>query len=442
LALCVLWRCHTSESWYPEPFFLTTQKALDTSFRWYDRLAVSISPILQIIYNPAMQNTYTSKLIKKHPTLPARIMQFSTPHGNVMTPAFMPVGTRAMVNYLTPHDLEKTNSTIILGGNTYHMLVSPGMETIESLGGMHRLMGWNHAMLTDSGGFQVFSLSKKGTICIIDEEGAHFKHPMSGKIIHLNSQSSIQTQKSIGADIIMAFDECTPEHGGREAAVAALERTHRWLLLSIAEHAKNPNSFYGNHQALFGIIQGGSFRDLREKSTEFILKQQLDGIAIGGEVIGFDMQKTAEILDWVTPMLPHDKIRYTMGVGLNPQDLLDVVARGVDIFDCVAPTRNARHGTLYCGEFVESDGWLKFQSDDASSRILIKKSQYAKDDSPISSSCACYTCQHYSRGYLHYLFKEGLIAYFHLASIHNIHVMQEACERMRGCILNCHTSPS
>lgn len=383
-----------------------------------------------------MQNAYTSKLIKKHPTLPARVMQFSTPHGEVTTPSFMPVGTRAMVNYLTPHDLQQTGSTIILGGNTYHMLVSPGMEIIEAIGGMHRMMAWEHAMLTDSGGFQVFSLSKKGSICLIDEEGAHFKHPMSGKIIHLNSCSSIQAQKSIGADIIMAFDECTPEQGGRDAALAALDRTHRWLLLSIEEHAKQPHSAYGKQQALFGIIQGGSFRDLREKSTEFILQQPLDGIAIGGEVIGFDMVKTAEILDWVRPMLPDDKVRYTMGVGLNPQDLLDVVAKGVDIFDCVAPTRNARHGTLYCGEFIKSDGWLKFQGEETQARILIKKSQYAKDESPIMPGCECYTCKHYTRAYLHYLFKEGLIAYFHLSSIHNIHVMQEACRLMRECILD------
>jgi queuine tRNA-ribosyltransferase len=233
----------------------------------------------------------------------------------------------------------------------------------------------------------------------------------------------------------MAFDQCTPEEGGREAALAALERTHRWLLLSQEEHAKHPNSTYGAKQALFGIIQGGSFRDLREQSTEFIVQQNLDGIAIGGEVIGFDMQKTAEIIDWVRPMLPANKIRYTMGVGLNPQDLLDVAAKGIDIFDCVAPTRNARHGTLYCGEIVTHDNWLAFTGENNQQRILIKKSQYATDDDPIMPNCTCYTCQHFSRAYLHYLFKEGLIAYFHLSSIHNIHVMQEVCRRMRELML-------
>lgn len=382
-----------------------------------------------------MLNQFKSELVKKHASLPARVMRMSTPHGEVLTPHFMPVGTRAMLNYVTTDDLKANGSQIILGGNTYHMLVNPGMETIESIGGMHKFMAWDKAMLTDSGGFQVFSLSKKGSICIIDDKGAHFKHPVTGKIIHLNSNTSIQAQKIIGADIIMAFDECTPETGGREAAEAALERTHRWLLESIEEHQRQPNNAYGSRQALFGIIQGGSFRDLRDKSTEFILQQDLDGIGIGGEVIGFDMPKTCEIVDWIRPMLPDDKIRYTMGVGLGPQDLIDVVEKGVDVFDCVAPTRNARHGTLYHGRIVEKDGWLKFESDDNRGRILIKKSIYARDETPIMDDCTCYTCQKYTRAYLHYLFKDNLMAYYHLASIHNIHMMQDVCTRMRDLIM-------
>lgn len=383
-----------------------------------------------------MSNVFRSELVKKHPQLPARVMRMLTPHGEVLTPAFMPVGTRAMLNYLTPFDLINTKSDLILGGNTYHMLCTPGMEVIENIGGMHRFMGWHRSMLTDSGGYQVLSLSKKGSICIIDEEGAHFKHPITGKIIHLNAVTSIQAQKIIGADIIMAFDQCTPETGGREAALAALDRTHRWLVRSKEVHDKNPLSAYGTHQALFGIIQGGSFRDLREQSTEFILHQQLDGIGIGGEVIGFDMLKTAEIIDWIRPMLPENKIRYTMGVGLHPQDLIDVVERGIDIFDCVAPTRNARHGTLYCGQFIEKEGWLRFEGEENNARILIKKCQYANDHHPIMMECDCYTCQHFSRAYLHYLYKEGLIAYFHLASIHNVHVMQSTCVKMRDIIMS------
>lgn len=387
-----------------------------------------------------MSIRYQSTLIKKHARLPARVMSMLTPHGEVLTPTFMPVGTRAMLNYLTPQDLHHNGSQIILGGNTYHMLCKPGMDVIQKAGGMHRFMSWPKAMLTDSGGFQVFSLSKRGNLCIVDEEGAHFKHPVDGKIVHLNSETSIAAQKIIGADIIMAFDQCTPESGGRDAAIAALERTHRWLIRSKEVHEQHPDSTYGLHQALFGIIQGGSFRDLREQSTAFILAQDLDGIGIGGEVIGFDMQKTAEIIEWVRPMLPDHLVRYTMGVGLQPQDLIDVVARGIDIFDCVAPTRNARHGTLYCGQIIEQDHWLQFAAlDDCAAHIHIKKSKFATDDQPIMPGCTCYTCVNFSRAYMHYLFKEKLIAYTHLGAIHNIHVMQAVCIKMRELILgNAH----
>lgn len=375
------------------------------------------------------------KLIKKHPTNHARVTQISTPHGDVITPAFMPVGTRAVVNHLTPHDLTGTGSQIILGGNTYHMLCFPGMDILQTAGGMHKFMSWDKPMLTDSGGFQVFSLSKNSKICKIDHHGAHFKHPDTGQVIHLTPESSIEAQKIIGADIIMAFDECTPETGGRDAALAAMERTHRWLLQSKEAHEKNPHSRYGFKQALFGIIQGGSFRDLREESTQFILKADLDGIAIGGEVIGFDMAKTVEVINWVRPLLPENKTRYTMGVGLTPQDLIDVVEQGIDIFDCVAPTRNARHGSLYCGNIVEKNGWIAFESDQDKARILIKKSGYAKDEKPIMENCTCYTCQNFSRAYLHFLFKQQAIAYGNLACIHNIHVMQEVCRHMTQLIL-------
>lgn len=383
-----------------------------------------------------MSNNFSTQPIKSHPQNQARVTRVNTPHGEFLTPTFMPVGTRAVVNHLTPHDLVHTGSQIILGGNTYHMLCAPGMEVIKNAGGMHPFMGWEGPMLTDSGGFQVFSLSKNGNICKIDQQGAHFKHPHTGQLIHLTPEISINTQKVIGADIIMAFDECTPENGGRQAALAAMERTHRWLLQSKEAHEKNSHSAYGFKQALFGIVQGGSFRDLREQSTQCILEHDLDGIAIGGEVIGFDMKKTMEVLNWVIPLLPENKTRYTMGVGLNPQDLIDVVASGVDIFDCVAPTRNARHGSLYCGKIIEKDGWLEFSTHEDKARLLIKKSIYAKDDNPIMDDCSCYTCQNFSRAYLHFLFKQEAIAYNNFACIHNIHVMQEVCRKMREIILN------
>lgn len=327
-----------------------------------------------------------------------------------------------------------TGSQIILGGNTYHMLVSPGMAILQAAGGMHSFMGWHKPMLTDSGGFQVFSLSKNKKICKIDEKGAHFKHPVNGQVIHLTPETSIEAQKIIGADIIMAFDECTPEQGGREIALAAMERTHRWLLESKTVHDRSPCSAYGHPQALFGIVQGGRFQDLREQSAAFLTQIELDGLAIGGEVIGFDMEMTLQVIDWVRPMLPETKARYTMGVGLCPQDLIDVVARGIDLFDCVAPTRNARHGALYHGKCVAHQGWALFATEQESGRILIKKSSYARDESPILKGCECYTCQRFSRAYLHFLFKQNASLYYQLACIHNVHVMQQTCEFLRNII--------
>lgn len=383
-----------------------------------------------------MNNQFSSRIIKASKANSARVMEITTPHGMFSTPTFMPVGTRAFVNHMTPGDLVHAGSQIILGGNTHHMLVNPGMDMIQANGGMHRLMAWNKPMLTDSGGFQVFSLSKNSKICRIDSEGAHFKHPINGKVIHLTPKSSIETQKIIGADIIMAFDECTPEQGGREAALAAMERTHRWLLESKETYLSSPYSAYGYKQALFGIVQGGSFRDLREKSAHFIVEADLEGIAIGGEVIGFDMKKTREVIDWVCPLLPVNKVRYTMGVGLNPQDLIDVVEKGIDLFDCVAPTRNARHGALYHGKLSKTANWIEFLSEEQNSRLLIKKAIYSKDDRPILEGCLCYTCLHFSRAYLHFLFKQGSSFYSQLACIHNISVMQTVCEQLRVLILD------
>lgn len=376
-------------------------------------------------------SSFHSQLIHRYAKNQARTMRVKTPHGAFETPAFMPVATRAFVNHMTPTQLVQAGSQIILGGNTYHMLCSPGMNILERAGGMHRFMGWHGPMLTDSGGFQVFSLSRNKKICTITDHGARFKHPIHGSIIELNTQTSIQAQKIIGADIIMAFDQCTDEAGGRSAALVALERTHRWLLEAKAMHSKNPLSAYGDYQALFGIIQGGSFTDLREQSAEFIVSLDLDGIAIGGEAIGYDMAKTVEILDWLGKSLPEQKLRYTMGVGLHPQDLIDVVAKGIDVFDCVAPMRNARHGALYCGKIVDEGDWLRFVSEERTGRLLIKTACFADDERPIMEDCLCYTCQHFSRAYLHYLFKQKLPFYPNLAVIHNIHVMHEVCRRMR-----------
>ncbi len=381
------------------------------------------------------KKSFHCEVIHRHVHTQARITRVTTPHGEFTTPVFMPVGTRAGVNNMTPVELCNAGSQIILGGNTYHMLCAPGMEVIELAGGMHPFMGWHGPMLTDSGGFQVFSLSKNKEICTIDEEGAHFTIPGTQRLIHMTPEMSLQTQKIIGADIIMAFDQCTPDDCTHEQVQQIMIRTHRWLKQSIDYHQQFPTSRYGAPQALFGIVQGGTYEDLRRESADFVASMQTDGIAIGGETIGFDMTATVEVIRWVRPFLPENKSRYTMGVGMSPQDLLDVVAEGIDMFDCVAPTRNARHGALYCGEVVKQGHWLKFASEHVNERIQIKKACYEHDLSPIMPSCHCYTCKHYSRAFLHQLFKQKSNLFTALASIHNVHVLHDVCDRMRALII-------
>lgn len=380
-------------------------------------------------------NEFRCDVLYQHQHTAARVTRITTPHGELISPVFMPVGTRAGVNNMTPQELREAGTQIILGGNTYHMLCAPGMPVIEQAGGMHRFMGWDGPMLTDSGGFQVFSLSKNQEICTIDEDGAHFKLPDDGRVIHMTPEMSLETQKIIGADIIMAFDQCTPDHSTRDEVQHILTRTHRWLKQSLQYHQQNPLSRYGAHQALFGIIQGGVYPDLRRESADFVTSLSLDGIAIGGETIGFDMSKTVEVIRWVSAYLPANKPRYTMGVGMSPQDLIDVVAEGIDMFDCVAPTRNARHGALYCGRIVPSGVWFKYDSEFDQGRIQIKKSCFSDDLQPIMADCRCYTCQHYSRASLHHLFKQKATAFTALASIHNIHVLHEVCAILRNHLI-------
>jgi queuine tRNA-ribosyltransferase len=383
-----------------------------------------------------MLNQFKCEVLAKHPTNNARVTKVTTPHGEFITPVFMPVGTRAGVNNMTPAELLTAGTQIILGGNTYHMLCEPGMEIIEKAGGMHRFMGWNGPMLTDSGGFQVFSLSKNQEICTIDDFGAHFSLPGQTRKIHMTPTMSLETQKIIGADIIMAFDQCTPDSCTYDEVRYIMHRTHRWLQESVAYHKKHPTSRYGFKQALFGIIQGGVFSDLRRESADFVANMDTDGIAIGGETVGFNMKLTVEIIAWVREYLPENKPRYTMGVGMSPQDLLDVVAQGIDLFDCVAPTRNARHGALYCGEVVAEGDWLRFKSEHEQERIQIKKACFATDYAPIMPGCECYTCKNHSRAYMHQLFKQKSNLFTALASIHNIHVLHAVCAKMRELIFN------
>jgi queuine tRNA-ribosyltransferase len=381
-------------------------------------------------------NTFACEVLHQHTSNNARVTRVSTPHGEFITPVFMPVGTRAGVNNMTPLELKTAGSQIILGGNTYHMLCEPGMEVIKKSGGMHHFMGWHGPMLTDSGGFQVFSLSKNKEICTIDELGAHFKLPGNKGLIHMTPEMSLETQKIIGADIIMAFDQCTPDTCSKDEVRQIMTRTHRWLGQSITYHQQHPESCYGFKQALFGIIQGGIYEDLRKESADFVTSMQTDGVAIGGETIGFNMETTVNVIRWVYNYLPVNKPRYTMGVGMSPQDLLDVVAEGIDMFDCVAPTRNARHGALYCGELIKKGNWLKFSSDYPNERIQIKKACFADDFSPIMENCTCYTCKNYSRSFLHHLSKQKANVFTALASIHNVHVLHDVCANIRQAVIS------
>ena len=379
-------------------------------------------------------NTFSCEVLHRHAHSNARVTRVNTPHGSFVTPVFMPVGTRAGVNNMMTNELLAAGTQIILGGNTYHMLCAPGMEVIEQAGGMHPFMGWDGPMLTDSGGFQIFSLSKNQKLCTIDEYGAHFVIPGQERTIHMTPRVSLETQKIIGADIIMAFDQCTPDHSTYDEVAHIMTRTHRWLRESIDYHHDHPTTRYGLKQALFGIIQGGLHPALRRESADVVTSMNPDGLAIGGETIGFNMKMTVDVIQWVREYLPQNKPRYTMGVGMSPQDLFDVVEQGIDLFDCVAPTRNARHGALYCGQVVPHGHWLRFESEHENERIQIKKACYAQDESPVMPDCLCYTCQHHSRAYLHWLFKEKASVFTALASIHNIHVLHDVCAKMRSCI--------
>lgn len=381
------------------------------------------------------QNLFKTEVLKTYAYNCARVTRITTSHGAIITPAFMPVGTHAAVNCMTPSDLEQTQTQIILGGNTYHMLCRPGLDVIKHAGGMHQFMAWPGPMLTDSGGFQVMSLARHQANCRFDTAGAHIRNPLTGDTIHLTPRLAYEAQKIIGADITMPFDHCVSDLDDKVVVNDAMQRTHRWLRLARTYHDRDAYSEYGYRQALFGIIQGGFFKDLREESVEFILSMELDGIAFGGGTIGYEMDKTVTIIGWLKRLLPDDKALYTMGVGLRPQDIITLSAQGIDLYDCVAPTRNARHGTLYSGEIVLENHWLRFKSEHPGACIHIKKACFAKDDSPIMESCDCYTCQHFPRAYLHLLYKEKSITYATLACIHNVHVMQTVCRMIHKLLL-------
>ncbi len=327
-------------------------------------------------------------------------------HGKVETPAFMPVGTYGTVKAMSPLELKEINAHIVLG-NTFHLWLRPGLEVIAAHGGLHKFMGWDGPILTDSGGFQVFSL---GAMRKISEEGVKFRSPINGDSCFLTPEESMRIQKVLNSDIVMIFDECTPFPATHQEASDSMQLSLRWAKRSKDAHA-------GNSNALFGIIQGGMFEDLRDISLAGLKEIDFDGFAIGGLSVGEPKEDMLRILAHTAPKMPHDKPRYLMGVG-TPEDLIDAVSSGIDMFDCVMPTRNARNG------------WLFTQYGD----VKIKNAGYKNDTTPLDADCTCYTCQHFTRAYLHHLHKVGEILGARLNTIHNLHYYQVLMQGMRDAI--------
>lgn len=354
-----------------------------------------------------------------------------TDRGVVNTPVFMPVGTAASVKALDCADITDTKAEIILA-NTYHLFLRPGEKLVDKMGGVAKFMNWNRPTLTDSGGFQVFSLglgAHSESLSKISEDGVSFKSFLDGQIHKFTPEKSMDIQRHLGADIIMAFDECTPDQSEYKYAKEAMERTHRWAERCVKRWEENKRtSAQGTYQALFGVVQGSSFRDLREEATKFMASLPFDGVAIGGETIGYNMEKTLEVMGWIKKHLPKNKPVYTMGLGCDPKNLVDIINAGVDMFDCVAPTRMARNGSLYHGEIRNS----KFESEYSKGRLNIDNNKYIEDHHVIQDGCDCYTCRSgYSRGYLRHLYKAKELSYYRLASIHNVRFMVRLVEQMR-----------
>lgn len=351
--------------------------------------------------------SFNFTLEKKCEKSQARAATFLTPHGEIKTPVFMPVGTNSAVKMLVNQQLKDAGAQIILG-NSYHLFLRPGHKLIEEVGGLHKWMNWDKPILTDSGGFQVFSLAN---LRKITEDGVSFQDPKDGQKYYINPEISMEIQSSIGADIIMAFDECAPYPCEYKQAKDSMELTHRWLERCFKAH-NNPK------QALFPIVQGSTYDDLRRESASVIASFDAIGYAIGGVSVGEPSAEKNRIVELCAPLLPQDKPRYLMGVG-TPEDLLDGVLRGVDMFDCVLPTRNARHGS-----FFTDDG-----------RKIIRNKEFERDLTPLQEGCTCYACQNHTKAYIRHLFRQKEATAAILMSIHNIHYLIDLMGKARQAIL-------
>tara|TARA_R110002111_G_scaffold65277_2_gene107075 strand:- start:6348 stop:7463 length:1116 start_codon:yes stop_codon:yes gene_type:complete len=336
----------------------------------------------------------------------ARRGRLSFERGTIETPAFMPVGTYGTVKAMTPEELTGTGAEIILG-NTFHLMLRPGTEVIKAHGDLHDFMHWDKPILTDSGGFQVFSLDEMRKIT---EEGVHFRSPTDGRKVFMGPEESMQVQRELGSDIVMIFDECTPYPATEEEARVSMQLSLRWAQRSKDAHGDNPS-------ALFGIIQGGMYEPLRDESLNELKNIGFDGFAVGGLSVGEPKDDRERILEHIVPSMPADKPRYLMGVG-KPEDIVEAVLKGIDMFDCVMPTRNARNGYLF-----NRQGLVK-----------IRNEQYQFDTRPIDDACSCYTCKNYSRAYLRHLDKCKEILGARLNTIHNLHYYQDLMRGLRLAI--------
>jgi queuine tRNA-ribosyltransferase len=336
----------------------------------------------------------------------ARRGQISFPRGTIETPVFMPVGTYGTVKGMLPRDIEATGAEIILG-NTFHLMLRPGTEVVQKHGGLHKFMHWDKPILTDSGGFQVFSL---GELRKITEEGVSFRSPIDGSKVFLDPERSMQFQRELGSNIVMAFDECTPYPATEQQARQSMELSMRWAERSLCAHGDNPN-------ALFGIIQGGMYKDLRMESLARLTETGFDGYAIGGLSVGEPKEEMQAVLDYLPDAMPADRPRYLMGVG-KPEDLIYAVLAGVDMFDCVMPTRNARNGHLFTSRGI----------------IKIRNAVHRDDTSTLDPKCSCYTCENFSRSYLYHLDKTGEILGSQLNTIHNLTYYQTLMSQLREAI--------
>ncbi len=350
--------------------------------------------------------TFSFTVIKKDSTSSARLGHLVTAHGVVETPAFMPVGTQGSVKALSPRDLEEMGCQMVLA-NTYHLYLRPGVEVIRDLGGLHRFMGWRGPILTDSGGYQVFSL---GALRKITEEGVQFQSHLDGSSHILTPEAVVQIQEDLGSDIAMVLDECIPHPASREYARVSTERTVRWAERSLKARERRD-------QALFGIVQGGMYQDLRAQCVKEMTPLPFDGFAVGGLGVGEEEATLNSIGEFTVRLLPEDRPRYLMGAG-RPEDLIFAVRCGYDLFDCVLPTRNARTGTLFTSR----------------GKISIKRAEYTSDPRPVDEACDCYCCRHFSRAYLRHLYLAGEILAAQLHTLHNLHFYHRLMEKLRVAI--------